>query len=60
MNDCIVEYYDSFKDKLRMQNKLKSEMIKMFGIDKDAKKKYRIITLDNCVLAEFKSQLIYH
>ena len=60
MSDCVIEYFDSFDKKLQMQRKLESEMIRKFGKGKESKKNYKVITLDNCVMAEFRSQSVYH
>jgi len=59
MADCIALYYDNFKDKLKFQRELKSEMIRKFGQNKPNDWKYTIKTLDNCVMAEHRS-LITH
>jgi hypothetical protein len=57
--DCIVEYYDNFRDKIKFQKKLKNEMMKKFGKNKPNNWKYTIRTFDNCVVAEHKSTNTY-
>lgn len=59
MADCTVIYYETFKDKIRVQRELKSEMIRRFGFDKDGKENFRLNTLDNCVMAIHRSERKY-
>jgi len=52
--DCIIEYYGSFKEKIQKSKALKNEMVKKHG-----KNKFKLTILDNCILAEFPSQNLY-
>ena len=55
MRDYIILPFDNFKDKLRKQRELKSEMQKRFGVSRPNDWKYTITTLDNCIFVEHRS-----
>lgn len=55
MNDCVVVPFTSFKEQIRVQKELEKEMIKKHGLNR-----FKLSILDNCVMAEYKSQKIYY
>lgn len=55
MKDCVAVYFSNFRDRIRIQKELEREMLKKHG-----KNKYKLSILENCVLAEFNSEQIYH
>ena len=52
--DYVVVYYDGFKERLRIQKELTTEMVKKHG-----KHNFIMSVLDNCIMCEFKSQNIF-
>ena len=48
--DCVCEYFDTFKDQIKLQKKLENEMIKKHG-----RNKFTMSIFDNCIIAEFRS-----
>jgi len=58
MCDCTAIPFNSFKEKIRVQKELEREMIAKFG--KKAKQYYKLITLENCVMAQYSSKNLYH
>jgi len=52
-NDCTVWYFDGdFKQRLKEQKKLESEMIKRYGKNQRDDFRYKIYFDDNCIYAE--------
>lgn len=56
MRDCLVYPYSNFKERIRATEDIKREIHKRYG----KRKKYDLYILDNCVMAEFKSEKVYH
>ena len=54
----MVIPFNNFKEKLQVQKELEREMIKKFG--KNGRSFYKLVVLENCVFAEYKSLNIYH
>ena len=52
--DCVIIPFEGFKEKIRVQKQLDSEMIKKYG-----KNRYTLSILDNCVMAVCPSNTIY-
>jgi hypothetical protein len=55
MRDCLVYPYNNFKEKIKATKDIKNEITKRYGRNK----KYSISDLDNCVMAEYKSDNTY-
>jgi len=58
MCDCIILPYNNFKEKIKVQKELEQIMIKELG--KKARQYYQVITLENCIFAQFKSKNLFH
>lgn len=56
MRDCLVYPYSNFKEKIKATKDIKREIEKRYG----RKKKFDLYILDNCIMAEFKSEKLYH
>jgi len=54
MSDCTVIYFSNFKEKIRVQKELEREMLRKHG-----KNKFKLSVLENCVMAEYRSEKAY-
>lgn len=55
MRDCLVYPYNNFKEKIKATKDIENEIKRRYGRNK----KYNISDLDNCVMAEYKSDKMY-
>ena len=55
MRDCLVYPYNNFKEKIRANKEIQSEIRKRYGKNKT----FSIRDLGNCVMVEFKSPRTY-
>jgi hypothetical protein len=60
MCDCVILPFNNFKESIKLEKQLKSEMVRKFGYNKPNDWKYTIKRSSNCVYAECKSQTEYH